>query len=115
MTLANKPMEVTATRPRIVKIHTFKATAYCFGTQDCHPKSKITASGKPVRHGIIAADPKVLPLGKKVKILLPKSVAGVYYVQDTGSAIKGNRIDIWMAGKKLAMNFGKQVVKLIIL
>jgi len=52
-----------------------------------------TASGKLVSQGIIAADPRVLPLGSRVHVQAgPWS--GEYLVADTGGAIKGRKIDI---------------------
>ncbi|WP_242294179.1 3D domain-containing protein, partial [Bacillus cereus group sp. BfR-BA-01381] len=60
---------------------------------------------------IIAVDPKVIPLGAKVWVEgYGEAIAG-----DTGSAIKGNRIDVLMGSKSKAMNWGKQTVKVKIL
>jgi 3D (Asp-Asp-Asp) domain-containing protein len=81
----------------------FKATAYCLRGR--------TASGAMVRKGIIAADPRVLPLGSNVTIL-KGPYAGDYLVADTGGKIKGNRIDIWMASCSEAMRFGVRSVLL---
>ena len=84
----------------------FTATAYSLRGK--------TASGKPTRRGIIAADTRILPLGTKVKIEHP-TVGGTYIVADTGSAIINRRIDIWMPNRKDAINFGRQKVKLKII
>jgi 3D (Asp-Asp-Asp) domain-containing protein len=81
----------------------FKATAYCLRGK--------TASGKLVRKGIIAADPRVLPLGSNVTIL-HGPYAGDYLVADTGGKIKGNRIDIWMSSCSEAIRFGKRPLML---
>ncbi|MGY4804142.1 cell wall-binding protein EntB [Bacillus paranthracis] len=60
---------------------------------------------------IIAVDPKVIPLGSKVWVEgYGETIAG-----DTGSAIKGNRIDVLMGSKSKAMNWGRQTVKVKIL
>ncbi|PDZ69344.1 enterotoxin [Bacillus cereus] len=60
---------------------------------------------------IIAVDPKVIPLGSKVWVEgYGEAIAG-----DTGSAIKGNRIDVLMGTKSKAMNWGRQTVKVKIL
>jgi len=48
-----------------------------------------TASGLPVRRGIIAADPRVLPLGTKVRLKNTGRYSGVYRVEDTGGLIRG--------------------------
>ncbi|MDX5908161.1 cell wall-binding protein EntB [Bacillus cereus group sp. BfR-BA-01029] len=60
---------------------------------------------------IIAVDPKVIPLGSNVWVEgYGEAIAG-----DTGSAIKGNRIDVLMGSKSKAMNWGRQTVKVKIL
>ncbi|MGX5620536.1 cell wall-binding protein EntB [Bacillus cereus] len=60
---------------------------------------------------IIAVDPKVIPLGSKVWVEgYGEAIAG-----DTGSAIKGNRIDVLMGSKSKAINWGRQTVKVKIL
>ena len=73
-----------------------------------------TASGKPVSKGIIAADPRVLPLGSRVK-LEAGDWSGEYLVADTGGMVRGRRIDIWTASSREAMRFGKRHVKLTVL
>jgi 3D (Asp-Asp-Asp) domain-containing protein len=73
-----------------------------------------TASGKPVSHGIIAADPKFLPLGSRVHVLAGPWT-GEYLVADTGGAIKGRKIDIWTPNSREAMRFGRRNVKLTVL
>ena len=81
----------------------FEATAYSLKGR--------TASGQYVQPGVIAADPKVLPLGTVVE-LKAGDYSGNYTVLDTGGAIKGSRIDIYMPSQKDAMSFGRQTVKL---
>lgn len=73
-----------------------------------------TASGKLVSQGIIAADPKVLPLGSRVHVQAG-SWSGEYLVADTGGAIKGRKIDIWTPSSREAMRFGRRTVKLTVL
>jgi 3D (Asp-Asp-Asp) domain-containing protein len=73
-----------------------------------------TASGRPVAKGIIAADPRVLPLGSRVR-LDAGSYSGEYLVADTGGLVRGRRIDIWIPTTREAMRFGKRVVKLTVL
>jgi 3D (Asp-Asp-Asp) domain-containing protein len=85
------------------------ATAYC--TQGT------TRSGSPTRRGIIAADPRVLPLGSVVRIegLDDPERDGRYVVADTGGAIRGNRIDIFMRDCRTARRFGRQDAQLWVL
>jgi 3D (Asp-Asp-Asp) domain-containing protein len=73
-----------------------------------------TASGRMVSKGIIAADPRILPLGSRVRLEVP-GYHGEYLVADTGGMIRGRRIDIWIPSSKEAMRFGRRTVKLTVL
>ncbi|MCS6885246.1 MAG: 3D domain-containing protein [Acidobacteriota bacterium] len=83
-----------------------EATAYCLNSK--------TSSGVRSNYGILAADPKVLPIGSVVK-LQADEYTGLYTVLDTGKKIKGHKIDIYLANHKEAMNFGRRKVKLKVL
>ena len=83
--------------------HPFEATAYCdYG---------FTASGAWVREGIVAGDPRVLPLGSVIDIEIDGEVRQRYEVMDTGGKIKGYIIDIWMPNCEEATAFGRREVK----
>lgn len=73
-----------------------------------------TASGRYVSKGIIAADPRILPLGSRVR-LEAGPWSGEYLVADTGGAIRGRKIDIWTPSSREAMRFGRRKVKLTVL
>ena len=73
-----------------------------------------TASGKRVSQGIIAADPRFLPLGSRVHVQAG-AWSGEYLVADAGGAIKGRKIDIWTPSTREAMRFGRRTVKLTVL
>jgi 3D (Asp-Asp-Asp) domain-containing protein len=73
-----------------------------------------TASGRRVTKGVIAADPRVLPLGSRVR-LEAGSYSGEYLVADTGGSVRGKRIDIWTPSSREAMRFGRRTVKLTVL
>ena len=81
----------------------FSATAYCFSGK--------TAMGHRVRRGLIAADPRVLKLGSKV-VINAGQWSGTYLVSDTGGAIKGKKIDIWVPGCAEARKFGRRTVQI---
>ena len=85
---------------------TYSATAYSLRGR--------TASGQFVSRGLIAADPRVLPLGTRVR-LDAGPWSGEYLVADTGGAIKGRKIDIWTPTTREALQFGRRPVKLTIL
>lgn len=81
----------------------------------------LTYMGTKVRPGVIAVDPNVIPLGSKVFItgynnpLLPAG-GFVATAEDTGGAIKGDRIDIFLNGtEEQVLNFGMQNVKVYVL
>lgn len=89
------------------KIGDFKATYYTEWDDKIvySPTFRLTRSGdKPISYQTIAADPKVLPLGTVVYIpelsSLPNN--GYFIVQDTGSQIVGNKIDIYVNDVRLA-------------
>jgi 3D (Asp-Asp-Asp) domain-containing protein len=73
-----------------------------------------TASGTPAAQGVIAADPRVLPIGSRVRIEAG-SYSGEYIVADTGGAVRGKRVDIWTPTAREAMRFGRRTVKLTVL
>ena len=73
-----------------------------------------TASGRLVAKGLIAADPRHLPLGSRVR-LEAGAYSGEYLVADTGSMVRGRRIDIWTPSSREAMRFGRRTVKLTVL
>lgn len=80
----------------------FSATAYCLKGR--------TAMGHGVRRGLIAADPRVLKLGSRVT-LNAGGWSGTYLVSDTGSAIKGKKIDIWVPSCSEARKFGRRTIQ----
>ncbi|MGH9901793.1 MAG: 3D domain-containing protein [Pyrinomonadaceae bacterium] len=84
----------------------FIATAYCLRGR--------TASGRYVAKGVIAADRRILPLGTRVRIQAGR-YSGEYLVADTGGAIRGRKIDIWMPSGSEAMRFGRRSIKLTVL
>jgi 3D (Asp-Asp-Asp) domain-containing protein len=86
----------------------FSATAYC--------KGETTASGAQVRTGIAAADPALLPVGSVIDVTArnPK-YSGVYTVMDTGPAIKGRVIDVYMWSCHEALAFGRMPVEVTVL
>jgi uncharacterized protein YabE (DUF348 family)/3D (Asp-Asp-Asp) domain-containing protein len=73
----------------------------------------LTASGTRVRPGVIAVDPRVIPLGTRVYIEhMDGTPWGYAIAEDTGGAIKGNKIDIYM--KSGALQFGRRNMRLFI-
>lgn len=99
-------------RKSVSKEITVEATAY---TAYCAGCSGITATGIDLRSNpnrkVIAVDPRVIPLGSRVYVEgYGEAIAG-----DTGGAIKGTRVDLFMASQSSALNWGRKTVKLQIL
>ena len=65
----------------------------------------------PAKHGIIAVDPHVIPYGTRVYI----PGYGFAVAGDTGGAIIGNRIDLFMDSYHDAISFGRRNVEMYIL
>jgi len=81
----------------------FNATAYCLKGR--------TASGIDTRPGVIAADPRVLPMGTVVHLRAGR-YTGYYKVMDTGSRIRGRRVDVYVPTYSEAVAFGRRQVKI---
>jgi 3D (Asp-Asp-Asp) domain-containing protein len=74
-----------------------------------------TASGTRSRPGIAAADPSVLPLGSRIRVQGAGKYSGEYSVEDTGKAINGREIDLYMKSDAEAKRFGRQRVRVTVL
>ena len=98
--------KIAAEEAYVVAPASYVATAYSLRGR--------TASGRPVAKGLIAADPRHLPLGSRVR-LEAGAYSGEYLVADTGSLVRGRRIDIWTPSSREAMRFGRRTVKLTVL
>lgn len=88
------------------------STAY---TANCNGCSGTTATGVNLKANpnakVIAVDPNVIPLGTKVYV----EGYGYAVAADTGSAIKGNKIDVFLSSKSAAYRWGSKRVKIKIL
>ncbi|NRF95447.1 hypothetical protein HQN89_31745 [Paenibacillus frigoriresistens] len=95
----------------------FQSTAYSSDPSENGGYGAIDYMGNPLGIGTVAVDPSVIPLGSKLYIEgynfngLP--AGGMYaYATDTGGAIKGKRIDIFIPGSKQSLQkFGIQTIK----
>ena len=86
----------------------FTATAYCKGTT--------TASGVNVRTGIAAADPDLLPVGSVIQVYkLGERYNGIYTIMDTGPAVQGRHIDIYMWSCNEALELGRRDIAINVL
>lgn len=97
------------------KVLDIKATAYAPGAHDNDQWGDKTFMGTQIRPGIIAVDPSIIPLGSKVYIQYPDGHGEYAVAEDTGGAIKGNRIDIAKTSVDKAQDFGIKNVKVFVL
>jgi 3D (Asp-Asp-Asp) domain-containing protein len=101
-----------STKLKVVKTLTVSATAY---TANCKRCSGITALGLNLKKNpklkVISVDPKVIKLGTKVYV----EGYGYAIAGDTGGAIKGKKIDIFVPSHKDAIKWGRKTVKVKIL
>ena len=111
-TTSHKVEAASTIIPSSGKAITVKATAY---TASCAGCSGTTATGINIKDNphakVIAVDPSVIPLGSKVYI----KGYGEYTAADTGGAIKGNRIDVFIPSEQAALNFGRKQLTVTIL
>ncbi|NRD77587.1 3D domain-containing protein [Bacillus sp. BRMEA1] len=94
------------------KVITVSASAYTLNFAHC---KGITATGINLKKNpnlkVISVDPRVIKLGTKVYV----PGYGYAIAGDTGGAIKGNKIDLFMSSEKAARNWGRKTIKIQIL
>lgn len=107
---------------RVGKVIRMISTAYdaTFASTGKNPGDKhyrITRSGTTVRPGVVAVDPRVIPLGTElyIKALDGSEDYGFAIAEDTGGAIKGNKIDLFMEDPKDVKRHGRRPVEVYIL
>ena len=112
-------VEVAEEKPVTIEVI---GTAYCPCGDCCGEWAKnrpIDENGKPIVYTAtmtvakqgrtIAVDPTVIPLGAEVEI-----DGHTYVAEDTGSAIKGNRVDIYFDNHAAAAAFGVQTLTVVL-
>lgn len=108
--------------PSLVSLGEFKLTAYCSCDICCNgfaynrPKDEYGneivygSIGERLTTGVsVAVDPSVIPYGTELIIN-----EHTYIAQDTGGAIDGNHIDIYMSDHQEALNFGVQTAEVYV-
>lgn len=95
---------------------TMTATAYSTSPSENGGYS-VSAMGNPLGYGIVAIDPSIVPLGSKVYIESTDGswIYGIASAEDTGGAIKGNRIDLCYSSSNEVSNFGRRSCNVYIL
>ena len=115
---AGKAGETPKTYRKAIQV---KATAYTASAEENGKWGAVDYFGNPLSLCTVAVDPDVIPLGSKLYITgydydgLPQG--GMYAIaRDTGGAIKGNRVDIFVPDSRAkAMKFGVQYITVYVL
>lgn len=92
------------------RILTMKATAYC-PNRCCGSSNGRTATGRRAEYGIVAVDPRVIPLGSVLYV----DGYGFAIAADTGRLIKGLRIDLCFPSHREAVRFGRRTLRVLLL
>jgi 3D (Asp-Asp-Asp) domain-containing protein len=102
------PAGTGAAGAEVARVVEMRSTAYCLRGS--------MRTGVPTREGMAAGDPAVLPLGSVVRVSHPDgSTVGLFVVMDTGGAVRGNTIDLWMASCAEARAWGRRAVRVEVL
>lgn len=94
---------------RAAKVHYMRATGYYVGEKTV--PSNVTYLGYKLRRGLVAVDPKVIPLRSRLYVV----GYGYAYAADTGSAIKGKRIDLAVKDKYEEARYNRKYVPVFVL
>jgi len=88
----------------------FKETRVVTATAYCEPGGH-TSTGKTPQVGMIAVDPKIIPMHSRVYV----EGYGFAVAEDVGGAIKGDKIDIYLESEEACMRWGVKTVKIYLL
>ena len=103
----DKSKDLIDNKDKVVRTLNVEATAYT-----AYNSYSLTSTGQKPTWGTIAVDPKVIPYGTKIYI---PEFGKTFIANDTGGAIKGNKIDIFMNTKKECYNWGRRTIEIQIL
>lgn len=112
ITQKNKTVNNNFSNNGKISLGYFSSTAYCNCSKCCGKWSGgPTASGAYPQAGrTIAVDPNIISLGTKVLIN-----GNIYIAEDTGSAIKGKKIDIYFDSHSAALNYGRRNIEVFLM
>ncbi len=107
---------------RYIKEICMNASAYTAGYESTRKRPGDygygrTATGMIAKRGVVAVDPRVIPLGSKLYIESADGYPSYGYAvaADTGGSIKGNKIDLFYEDLSDALHFGRRTVKVYVL
>lgn len=102
--------------------YTMNASAYDAGFESTgknpgDPGYGRTAIGTSARPGVVAVDPRVIPLGSSLYVVTNDRSRdyGFAKAEDKGSAIVSKKIDLYMVSRSAALSFGRRAVTVYVL
>jgi len=106
--------EPSAPEPSMIlgRVLSARITAYTYQEPVGGAHGWITYSGLPVRWGIVAVDPGVIPLGSRLAI---EGFRDLFLAADTGFGVIGHHVDIFFPDEETAVQFGVQYREVVVL
>ena len=103
--------------PQPESLGQFKVTYYCPCATCCGEWADgITASGTQATPGrTVAANPQLLPYGSEILVRFADGTEEAYIVEDTGSALRGQHIDIFMDSHDAALAEGVKTAEVFLI
>lgn len=121
--VATEPAAYEGFIPEVTPLGKFKITHYCSCEKCCgkwalnRPDGVVkTASGADAKAGrTIAVDTSIIPFGTEVVVRYDDGSEAVYVAEDTGSAVMGKHIDVYMDDHDAAWNAGLKYGEVLII
>ena len=105
------PEGVSARRVLSMVATAYDAGPVSTGKRPGDPGYGVTATGMRATYGVVAVDPRVIPLYSRLYI----PGYGFAVAADTGAAIVGNRVDLFFPSYSDALHFGRRTVTVYVL
>ncbi len=104
-----RPTSTPAAMPTPAPVHLgeFRLTAYSDSPRNGTAGRGITRSGEPTRWGVVAVDPKLIPL--RSRLLIAGWEGMEFAALDTGGGVKGRHVDLWLPNDDLALGWGSRM------
>lgn len=89
--------QVASRQVRLGRVLVVTATAYAYTGHH-------TFTGTWPQRGTVAVDPRVIPLGSRIWV----EGYGMAVAEDTGGAIRGNRVDVYLESEVACRQYGRR-------
>ncbi len=112
-----KTVAASTSELQVARVIECNASAYNASVECNGVYAGLTATGRKPNYGVVAVDPRVIPLGSKLYIEAMDGswTYGYAVAGDTGGAIKGNKIDLFFHTKAECRQFGRRQARVYVL